>query len=86
MTANEPLQGWLFKKGEKGLLRTYKKRWFRQVRQQIFYFDGPQSPDALGYIDLSVFTLGKTAIYLPMMERYFVAERFYWLSFPHKHA
>jgi hypothetical protein len=56
---SEPLSGWLFKRGEKGIIKSYKRRWFRQVRNQIFYFESATSTEALGSIDLSVFTLGK---------------------------
>ncbi len=33
------LQGWLFKKGDKGLVRSLKKRYFKQVGHQLLYFE-----------------------------------------------
>jgi hypothetical protein len=51
------LQGFLLKKGDVGIIKSYKKRWFRQVRDKLFYSE-TQIEDAKGYIDLSNFSLG----------------------------
>jgi hypothetical protein len=32
------LEGWLHKKGEKGLMKSYKRRWFQQRGNKLYYF------------------------------------------------
>ncbi|PRP75351.1 putative kinesin K39 [Planoprotostelium fungivorum] len=56
-----PLQGWLDKKGEKGLVKNYKKRWFQQNGDKLIYYEDPSSRIELGYITLDVFSLDKGA-------------------------
>jgi hypothetical protein len=51
------LQGFLLKKGAVGL-KKFKRRYFRQDKDKLFYFNNP-SDEPLGCIDLSNFTLGR---------------------------
>jgi len=47
----QQLQGWLHKKGEKGLVRSYKRRWFQQQGNKIYYFANKGDKESLGLID-----------------------------------
>jgi ankyrin repeat protein len=67
MLLTPPLEGWLYKLGEKGLVKTYKKRWFVRRGEKIFYYKEPQlgseshiesvavDAQALGFIPLNLF-------------------------------
>ncbi len=46
------VRGWLEKKGEKGLVRSFKRRFFRSVDSKLHYHEQPDSP-SLGCIELS---------------------------------
>ncbi|ELR21083.1 uncharacterized protein ACA1_282480 [Acanthamoeba castellanii str. Neff] len=60
-TAPLPLYGYLQKKGEKGLVRSYKKRWFEQNGSKIFYFHERGEKNALGFIDcIEISTVRRT--------------------------
>lgn len=47
-----PLEGWLTKRGEGGIVKVWRMRWFRQVGSRLYYFDNPQSVLANGHIPL----------------------------------
>eukprot|EP01087_Luapelamoeba_hula_P010660 TRINITY_DN2829_c0_g1_i1.p1 TRINITY_DN2829_c0_g1~~TRINITY_DN2829_c0_g1_i1.p1 ORF type:complete len:962 (-),score=261.72 TRINITY_DN2829_c0_g1_i1:75-2960(-) len=46
------LSGWLQKKGEKGFLRSYKKRFFLQAGEKLYYFQAKGDAQSLGHIYL----------------------------------
>lgn len=46
--------------GAKGFVKTYKKRWFKQDGDKLYYFKGPEDSESLGFIDLSVFKVSST--------------------------
>lgn len=50
---NESLEGWLYKKGDKGLVKTWKHRYFRQHKDQLMYFRSDTTQESLGFIPLS---------------------------------
>jgi hypothetical protein len=58
----QELRGWLQKKGEVGLIKGYKRRWFQQLEDKVFYFNKPEDKDPLGSIELGQFTVGKAVI------------------------
>ncbi|GAM21414.1 hypothetical protein SAMD00019534_045890 [Acytostelium subglobosum LB1] len=47
-----PLQGYLRKQGEKGLIKAYKKRWFIQKDSKLFYYEKEGDTQPYGYINL----------------------------------
>lgn len=49
----QPLRGYLRKLGEKGLVRTWKKRWFSLSDNVLSYFKDDQSKECLGQIELA---------------------------------
>lgn len=46
------LEGWLEKKGEKGPIKKWKRRYFRQLKDQLFYFRQEFEQESLGFIPL----------------------------------
>ena len=54
-----PLEGYIKKQGEKGIINTYKQRFFKQVKDKLFYFVDKESTKhelPLGYIDMQAIT------------------------------
>ncbi len=54
----QELKGYLQKKGDVGIVRSYKSRWFQQTGSKIYYYKDDKDKEALGFIDLTNFTLG----------------------------
>lgn len=55
--ANGELEGWLLKRGDKGITKalvdlTWKKRWFKQTGSKLCYFEGRNSSGPKGEINL----------------------------------
>jgi hypothetical protein len=48
----EPFDGYLQKKGEKGLFKTWKSRWFLLKNNILSYREYPNDPEPLGSIYL----------------------------------
>jgi hypothetical protein len=46
------LEGLLYKKGEKGPIKKWKRRYFRQLKEQLFYFRQESETEPLGFIPL----------------------------------
>ena len=46
------MEGWLWKKGEKGLVKGWKHRFFRQHKDQLIYYKSDVSQEPLGVIPL----------------------------------
>jgi hypothetical protein len=47
------LQGWLLKRGEKGLVKGWKKRWFIFKSGKLYYYsDNSTGAKCLGFIDV----------------------------------
>lgn len=46
------VEGWLLKKGDKGLVKGYKKRWFSLQNNRLYYYQNASDPQPLGYIDI----------------------------------
>lgn len=44
------LEGWLEKKGEKGVLWNWRKRYFRLVEPKLYYFKTANDNTPLGFI------------------------------------
>jgi len=55
--SDSELKGYLQKKGEVGILKSYKQRWFQQNDNKIFYFVNATEKVPQGFIDISNFTL-----------------------------
>eukprot|EP01133_Synstelium_polycarpum_P004248 gene4248-4956_t len=47
-----PLQGYLKKLGEKGIVKSYKKRWFLQSDTKLYYYEKEGDTNSYGYINL----------------------------------
>ena len=51
------LEGYIKKQGEKGIINTFKERYFKQVKDKWFYFLDKESIKKslpLGYIDMNI--------------------------------
>ncbi|KAL6062057.1 hypothetical protein QOT17_009401 [Balamuthia mandrillaris] len=48
-----PLSGYLNKLGEKGLIKSWKKRWFTQKENRLYYFSSETDKTPNGFIDLA---------------------------------
>src|SRR5690348_4934610 len=55
----EELRGWLQKRGDKGLIKGFKSRYFQQIDSKLYYFEDPADKEPLGNIDLSSCSIGK---------------------------
>jgi len=55
-------EGWLAKRNRHGF-RNWKKRWFVLIRNQLFWFNSPDEPDAHGCIDIRGCVLKTTKQY-----------------------
>lgn len=47
-----PLEGYLKKMGEKGPRQSFKKRYFKQLGNKLYYFVNKSSHQEKGFIDL----------------------------------
>lgn len=47
------LEGWLKKQGEKGMIKSWKDRYFKQVGDKLYYYVNDLARDSQGYIPLS---------------------------------
>lgn len=36
------MEGWLQKLGEKGVVKSFKKRWFKQIDDRLYYYEDPK--------------------------------------------
>lgn len=50
--STKPLEGWLQKRGDKGLIKSYKRRYFRQNGENLYYYAAKEDTTALGSIPL----------------------------------
>ncbi|GAM24520.1 hypothetical protein SAMD00019534_076950 [Acytostelium subglobosum LB1] len=46
------LQGYLKKQGEKGIVKTYKRRWFQQKDTKLYYYEKEGDTESYGFINL----------------------------------
>ncbi len=51
-TPNLNLEGWLKKRGEKGVIKSWKSRWFVEKGKKLFYYTSRSSKLPQGFIDL----------------------------------
>ncbi|KAF2069975.1 hypothetical protein CYY_008701 [Polysphondylium violaceum] len=54
------LQGYLKKQGEKGIVKSFKKRWFQQKDTKLYYYDKEGDTQSYGFINLPDMTSTKT--------------------------
>ena len=54
-SSGEEIQGWLKKKGDVGLIKGWKNRWFQQKDDKIYYFKCRDDTESLGIKPLLCF-------------------------------
>jgi len=54
------LQGYLKKQGEKGIMKSFKKRWFQQKDTKLYYYEKEGDTTSFGFINLPDMTSIKT--------------------------
>jgi hypothetical protein len=52
MATNNDLCGWLEQQGDKALLKTWRRRWFAQKGDYLYYFKSPDDKQPINYISL----------------------------------
>jgi hypothetical protein len=59
---SEDIQGWLKKKGDKGIVKGWKNRWFQEKERKIYYYRSRDDNEPLGFIDIDkISSISKTA-------------------------
>ncbi|ELR19001.1 PH domain containing protein [Acanthamoeba castellanii str. Neff] len=48
--------GWLNKLGDKGLIKSWKKRWFAQRAERLYYYETKEETGLKGFVDLTLVT------------------------------
>ena len=48
------MEGFLLKQGERGPVKSFKKRWFTQKGTQLYYYKNKQDTAELGKINIAV--------------------------------